>query len=121
MPDRLDMGGAPAHLLASSHPVGHGFRGKPSLRIVMRENLRSRFSYIGKPLASDISYVSMDFAAARLQQRLVRGVLDQCVLEPVHRLRRNPVDVKYFSVGYCFERGLQLIFRCGMDSVQKLV
>src|ERR1700687_4478775 len=98
MPDRLYMGGTPAHTLARSHPVGHGLGRKPSLSIVMGQNLRLRFSYIGKPLANDISYVSMDFAPAGLEQRLVCCILKQRVSEAVGRLGRNPADIKQFGI-----------------------
>ena len=93
------MGGARAHTLASSHPVGHGLGRESRLSIVMGQNFRLRFSCIGELLAKNIRNASMEFAPAGLEQRLVRCVLDQRVLERIVRLGRNPANVNQFGVG----------------------
>jgi hypothetical protein len=56
----------------------------------MRQQFRLRLDRLGKALGHHLRNTLVILLASAPQQRLIRGVLDQGMLEEVCRLRRHP-------------------------------
>src|ERR1700682_3794354 len=63
----------------------------------------------------------MQVPAATLEQGLVSGVANDCMLERVHSLRRDPSDVNQLRVGQSAQRAWKLFFGDRMDRMDQFV
>ena len=59
----------------------------------------------------------MQFLAAALEQRLVSGVANQCMLELIGRVRREAARIEQFGVGQSPQMALKLAVIQRMDRV----
>src|ERR1700758_48545 len=87
----------------------------------MGQSFGLSFGEFRKMLSQLVCDNPVEFAPARLEQRFVRRVLDQRVLERVHRLWRDSANVKQFRVGQFAQRVLEILFGNGVDRMQQLV
>ena len=94
MPNRFGIGRTLGSTLARLLPIGQGLCHQACLRIVMRQQLGLGLAEVGKAHLQYLRNALMVLLTGAAQQRLIRCVLDQGVLEEVRRLRRQPLLVQ---------------------------
>ena len=92
----LQGGRALEGLLPGVLPIGDGRVGQPRLRIVMRHQCWLRRDDLRELGLQHLRNALMVVLAGAPQQGLIRGILDQRVLEEVCRLRRQPPLIQQF-------------------------
>ena len=86
--DGFQMGRAVAGVLTRPLPVEHCLLGEARLGVVIRQQFRLGLGGLGKLRLQHLGNVLMVPLASAPQQRLIRRILDQGMLEEVCRLRR---------------------------------
>ena len=84
----LDMRKAVGCTLTCLQPLLGGASAASGSSQVVRQQFRLLLDQIGKIQFKNASDLGVQFLPAGSQQRAVCGILDQCVLEPICRLRR---------------------------------
>jgi hypothetical protein len=87
---RFQIGRVLNGVLASPLPVDHRLSAKARLGVVMRQEFGLRLGGVGKARLQHLGNALMVLLARAAQQRLIGCVLDQGMLEDVHRLWRQP-------------------------------
>ena len=91
MTDRFCIGRSLHRLLARHLPMDDRLLAETRLAVVISEKLRLSFSGLRKSLLQYLGNPPMVTLPLTPQQRLVSGILNQRVPEPVARFRRNPL------------------------------
>jgi hypothetical protein len=95
---RFHMGRAPSGAFAGPLPVEHGVLRKPSLSVVLGEQLRLGFRDLGKVFGQHLGNALMVLLARTFQERLIGRILDEGVLEDVPTAWRQTALVDQLSV-----------------------
>ena len=96
--DGFQIGRAVAGVLARLLPVGNGLLRASRLGIVMRQQLGLSLDDGGKLRLEHLSDALVVLLPGPLQQRLIRCVLDQSMLEDIGRVRQQATLVEHFCV-----------------------
>jgi hypothetical protein len=96
------------YLLSGTLPVLHRLGGEPSLRVVLRQQFRLRRHCLGKLRLQHLGNLLMVLLSGATQQRLIRHLLDQGVLEAIGRLWRHAPLVQQLGVDELRQGRLQL-------------
>src|SRR5262249_8131651 len=93
--------------LSGLTPRGHCRLQFPSLGVVVREELRLGVSDLGELFSEYSRNLSVQLPASALQQRAVGRLSDQCMLEEVVRIGRQPARVDELCIGQAYQRLLE--------------
>ena len=98
MRDRLDVGGAFEGALPRLVPIRNGALLQAGLGVVVRDELGLLLDDVFEPLREHLGDAAVLILARALEHGLVRGVLDEGVLEDVARIGRHPGLVEHLGV-----------------------
>ena len=101
-------GGALQRPLASPLPIRYGVCRQPGFAVMVRDQFRSGLDRVGETAFEQFGDLAMVLLAGAPQQRLVRRILDQRVLEDVARPRRAAALVQEFGLDQPAEAGADL-------------
>ncbi len=119
--DRLRVGVDRGGLLGAADEVLHRLVVHVGARVVMREELRLRAHDLRVAVLQELGDLAVVVLPRPPQQRLVRGVLDQRVLEDVLRARAPPALVEQLRVDELVQAALQGPLLERRDRLQHLV
>ena len=98
MLDGFQVGRALQGLLPGPLPVGDGLLREPGLGVVVCHQFGLGLDDLGKLRCQHLGTPLVILLTGALQQRLIRGLLNEGMFEQVPRLRRTPPLVEQFGV-----------------------
>ena len=84
--------------LARPLPVVHGRLAQAGRRVVMRQQLGLGLHRLSEPRFQHLRNPLMVLLPSASQQRLIRHILEQSMLERIRRLRRHPLLVEHLRL-----------------------
>src|SRR6516164_4089643 len=108
MPRSFQMGGALQGSYTSPVPIIDCDIDEVSFCVMTRKGLRLDFHHFGKLCFQPLCYARMQLLALAAQQGIVRGLLDECVLEPERSSRRRAATEHEAGFSELVERAAQL-------------